>query len=313
MITYNHERYIQQAIESVIHQRTSFPIELVIGEDCSTDSTGVIAEAHAQQHGSLIRLCRNTENVGAHKNYFQTLDRCRGEFVAWLDGDDYWTSPDKLQKQVDLMRSRSDVALCFHQVKIQERTGETKEVFPQLNREFLELKDLAQKNCIAACSVMYRRAFLQDRPDWLLSVLSLDVAMSVLAARYGKVAFIREAMGVYRRHGGGIWSGASKQSQIEATVDVYKKLDTYLQGLCRNEFRHAIYDTLASRAISLYEAGDFASGSEYARRALVSDGALRREWAKSVGLLTRLASPRFHNLLSSAFGRRHSPHLRSSV
>ncbi len=101
MVTYNHARYIAQAVESVLAQRTDFPIEIVVGEDCSTDGTRGILVDLARRNSQTIRLRLAEYNQGGSSNFFGTLAACRGQYVAMLEGDDFWSSPDKLQKQVD--------------------------------------------------------------------------------------------------------------------------------------------------------------------------------------------------------------------
>ncbi len=113
MTTYNHERYLAEAIESVLRQRTTFAVELVIGEDCSSDSTRSIAESYAESYPQLIRLLPSERNVGMRANYRRTIEATRGRYVAILDGDDYFTDCDKLQMQVELMERESDVGMCY--------------------------------------------------------------------------------------------------------------------------------------------------------------------------------------------------------
>jgi glycosyltransferase involved in cell wall biosynthesis len=111
MITYNHEPYIAQAIEGVLMQETNFPIELVIGEDCSTDRTREIVLDYQRKHPEMIRVITAQKNVGAHKNSLRTSKACRGKYIAFCEGDDYWTDPYKLQKQVDFLEANPDYGL----------------------------------------------------------------------------------------------------------------------------------------------------------------------------------------------------------
>ena len=114
MITYNHERFITKAIESVLAQRTSFPIELVIGDDASSDDTCQQIEVLKAQAPEVVRLLSRPTNIGMHRNIEGVLEECRGEFVAFLEGDDYWICEEKLQMQVDLLRARDDAVGVFH-------------------------------------------------------------------------------------------------------------------------------------------------------------------------------------------------------
>ena len=123
MITYNHEPYIRQAIESVMMQKADFEFELVIGEDCSQDKTREICFEYQKKYPDKIRVLWWRENLHkvhhpAGANDARTTAHCRGEFIAYCEGDDYWVDPCKLQKQVDIMRAHPNVGLCFGMMQI---------------------------------------------------------------------------------------------------------------------------------------------------------------------------------------------------
>ncbi len=111
MITYNHRPYIEQAIEGVVKQETNFPIELVIGEDCSTDGTREIVFEYEKRYPDIIRVVTSDKNIGAKMNSNRTNALCRGKYIAYCEGDDYWHRTDKLQIQVDYMESHPDCGL----------------------------------------------------------------------------------------------------------------------------------------------------------------------------------------------------------
>ena len=113
MITYNHAPYIARAIEGVLTQRVSFPIELVIGEDCSTDGTRDIVFAYQKKYPDVIRIISSDTNVGMKENGYRTMKACRGKYVTFCEGDDYWHRTDKLQQQADYMESHPDCGLTF--------------------------------------------------------------------------------------------------------------------------------------------------------------------------------------------------------
>ena len=112
MITYNHEQFIAQAIESVLMQETAFVVELVIGEDCSTDGTRRIVQAYAAKYPNVIRALLPEKNLGMARNYQAVWQACGGKYIAWLEGDDYWRTPQKLQKQVALMEANPHYSMC---------------------------------------------------------------------------------------------------------------------------------------------------------------------------------------------------------
>jgi glycosyltransferase involved in cell wall biosynthesis len=113
MITYNHAPYIAQAIEGVLMQDTDFPFELVIGEDCSTDGTREIVLDYALRYSNIIRVVTSDSNVGMVKNNARTRNVCRGKYIAWCEGDDYWNNKKKLQKQIGYLETHPDCGLVF--------------------------------------------------------------------------------------------------------------------------------------------------------------------------------------------------------
>jgi glycosyltransferase involved in cell wall biosynthesis len=117
MITYNHERFIDKAIEGVVTQHAAFPYELIIGEDCSKDRTRQIALDYQKRYPDKIKVLTADRNVGPKRNSFRNLNAARGKYIAYCEGDDYWHEPRKLQKQVEFLEKNPDYGLvhsCFH-------------------------------------------------------------------------------------------------------------------------------------------------------------------------------------------------------
>src|SRR4028118_1050538 len=114
MASYNHEKYIAEAIEGVLMQRTDFDFDLVIGEDCSTDLTRQIVLSYKEKYPEKIRLVLPDKNLGMNQMFEATYSLCTAPYVAWIDGDDYWTDPLKLQKQFDFLEKHREFVFCFH-------------------------------------------------------------------------------------------------------------------------------------------------------------------------------------------------------
>lgn len=123
MTTYNHARYVAQAIDSILLQEVGFRWELLIGDDASTDETTQIVQRYASQHQDKIVPIMRKENIGASRNFWDLLQRARGQYIAILEGDDLWTSTEKLQKQVQYMDTHSEIAACVHEVLLIDRMG----------------------------------------------------------------------------------------------------------------------------------------------------------------------------------------------
>ena len=125
MVTYNHDKYISKAIETVLDQKTKFNFELVIGEDCSTDNTRNIIEEYRKKQPNKIRLFSGDKNVGSTQNEITIVKASKGKYLAFCEGDDYWTDPFKLQKQVDFLEANPDYGLVHSDVNhFNQKTGE---------------------------------------------------------------------------------------------------------------------------------------------------------------------------------------------
>ena len=214
MITYNHERYIREAIQGVLTQRNAYRSEIVIGEDFSTDSTRTICEEYAMKHPDIVRLMPTDRNLGAIPNFIRTLKACTGQYIAFCEGDDYWTDPYKLQKQVDFMEANPQFSLCFHNALLidEGRNRAPKEMCHPGQKSSCDLEDAIAGMGIATASILFRRKWLQI-PEWLHQIYNGDYAMLLLMAEKGKIGYINEVMSVYRRQSGGL-NAKMKQSMI---------------------------------------------------------------------------------------------------
>ena len=156
MMTHNHEGYITQAVESVAEQQCDFPIELLIGEDFSTDGTRAVCEELQKRYPGLIRLIVASENVGITNNFLRLVSRSKGKYIAMLEGDDYWTHTEKLKKQVAMMESHPDYSWCG--AKTLNRTFWAKE------KDYYTMKDILSRYILHTSSIMFRSKFIEKYP-----------------------------------------------------------------------------------------------------------------------------------------------------
>ena len=255
MITYNHGRFLAQALDSVFAQKTNFDFEVILGEDCSTDGTREIALEYQRQYPDRLRLLLPATNQGMIPNFLSTLQAGRGEYIAFLEGDDYWTSEHKLQKQVDLLDANKDCVLCFTRVNLlNDSTGESEPAAqnPQLR---FSLRELLARTCGGyTCSVLYRNGVIGDIPSWFNSELSFgDFPLYVLNMIHGDALIIDEAMAVYRVHAGGVWTHGIPSSSrsraarelwlkhLQAFLFFYKILSRHFEG----EYRELVKQEIA--------------------------------------------------------------------
>lgn len=213
MITYNHEKFIAQAIESVLMQQTDFPFELIIGEDCSTDGTAAIVRDYAEKYPDIIVPIIRDKNIGARKNSIDILSRPRGEFVALLEGDDYWTDPLKLQKQIDFFNKHPNCVSCAGISRIvDENNHPTGETYPvPIPPEISGFEEIIQGQYMPTNTVMYRReAFdLQATAEWWGDLAYGDWPLQVMLSLKGSLGFINEILADFHLHPGGCYSTLS--------------------------------------------------------------------------------------------------------
>lgn len=246
VMTYNHAEFIRQALDSVLMQETSFPYEVLISEDCSTDGTRTIVLDYHRRHPGCIRLLLSERNIRNNTVVTRGIEAARGQYVALLDGDDYWTSPHKLQKQVDFLESHPDCTLCFHNATVIDEDGARPpwNWTPADHPEIATLADLWMGNFIATCSTMFRRGVFGEVPEWYTDLFPItDWPLHLLNAEQGEIGYLNEVMGVYRYHSRGLYSPLSEARKLETTLALYRTLN-------RN-FDYK-YDRLAKTGITKY-------------------------------------------------------------
>jgi glycosyltransferase involved in cell wall biosynthesis len=229
MITYNQERFIGQAIESVLAQKVNFDYEIVIGEDNSTDGTrDIVLDFHRRYPSRIVPLLRD-RNLGAMRNFKESLAVCRGKYLALLEGDDYWTHEDKLQTQIDFLDAHPEYAVCCARAQLLDETRRGYSgIHPTIPSGSYTIADLFETNWVVTCTVMYRWGSVGPLPDWFLTLKMGDWPLHVLVGRSGKIRLMDEVMGVYRMHPAGAWSSLSPVDQLLAIRKMLRALDKHL-------------------------------------------------------------------------------------
>jgi glycosyltransferase involved in cell wall biosynthesis len=230
LTTYNHEKYIGQALDSVLMQETNFDFEIVILEDCSTDSTRDIVIAYQKRYPDRIRLRLADRNQCSRKPFTDAFQSAPSRHIAILDGDDYWTSPKKLQKQVEFLEAHPECALCFHNaLRIYEDGNRGSLPYnPADQKRISVLEDILQSNFIAGCAAMVRKDVLGGFPEWFHNLPWGDWPLYLLCAQHGKIGYIDEILGVYRIHGQGFWSKLDAIQKLEGLIAFYETMNANL-------------------------------------------------------------------------------------
>ena len=201
MLTYNQEDFIGQTIESVLAQKTNFNYQLVIGEDLSSDSTRGICEKYAMEFPEKIKLLPSFERLGLIKNFMRTIIECDGNYIAVLDGDDYWTDPLKLQKQFDFLESHPDYSIVYTGLKNLYPSGDFREKRWSEIKGPLSFDELIFGNFIPSVTAFYRnKQGKEEIPHWIAQFPYGDWPVYLWLTRNGdRIGYIDEITGVYRK------------------------------------------------------------------------------------------------------------------
>lgn len=255
MLTYNHERFVRQAVASVLSQRTAFTVQLVIGEDCSRDNTRAVVQELARQHPDRISLFLPPRNVGPLANWWECYQLCRGAYVAHLEGDDYWTDPEKLQLQVDHLEAHSDRVACFHDVmNVDEHDVPLGGIFPRpLPSSCIGFDDLIAANIPPSASMIARRLPLAAVPPLMQGAPIGDWPFNLLLSRVGTFGYLPRLMAAYRVHCGGLWSGKSDLQRLLAVDRFYASALDYFDSAAVAIRRHRKRNLAATISSALLE------------------------------------------------------------
>lgn len=233
VVTYNHARYIDQALHSVLRQEVDFDFEIIISEDASTDGTTDIVRRWQAQYPDKIRLILSEQNVRSNLVVARGFHAARGEYVALLDGDDFWISSDKLARQVAVLDADAGLSLCFSNAEVVDPAGEFigRLWTPSHIGQRLSLKNLWQGNPFATCGSLFRRECVAHIPDWYHGFFPVtDWPLYILSAEHGDIAYLSEPMGAYRLHPGGLYSAQGDEAKLAAMDGLFRKLNHCLGG-----------------------------------------------------------------------------------
>lgn len=208
--TYNHEDFIGEAIESFLNQITNFKYEILIGEDCSTDNTREIVEHYANLHPDKIRIITSPTNVGARKNSQRLIQNSIGKYIAECEGDDYWTDPYKLQRQVDYMEKHPNCTLCFHAAEIIKAPSKktNRLIRPYYTDQVSPMRDiiLGGGGFCPTPSLFYPKKLMENPPSFYVTAPIGDYPMQMLLASSGYAYYMDKSMCAYRSGVEGSWT-----------------------------------------------------------------------------------------------------------
>ena len=232
--TYNHEKFIRQTLDSILCQEVNFQFEVIIGDDASPDSTPQIIQEYQSKFPEIIKPLLHSKNLGGYgkNNTLATLAVCEGQYIAAMDGDDYWTNPLKLQKQVDFLDNNPDFVACFHNALIHFEDGSAPDTYvnDENQRVITTIEDLVGEDEVwymATSSVMFRNGIMKEYPKWFHESKSGDIPRYILLGKHGKFYYINELMSVYRKNNGGMSFTDGKQDAdfLLNRIGMYQGID----------------------------------------------------------------------------------------
>lgn len=269
LITYNHEKYIEKALDSVLSQVTDFPFEIVIGDDCSPDDTKNIIKEYRDKYPDIIRIVHREKNTGRPTlNVYETTMKCRGDYLAYLEGDDYWTDSDKLQKQMDFLNEHPEYIACTHSHKMIDDNGND-----ITDPEILKISDMYKWSGEFTmddfeksgfwpghyASVVSKNIYKNKKHDYTILYKSHDFVddgqILLFLLMEGKIYRLDDEMSVWRyvkKAGGNSWTSRSMKRNIQKedilmSMELMKWLEKeyslrdYAKIKAKKDFETALY------------------------------------------------------------------------
>lgn len=236
LMTYNHAAFIDAALEGINSQKVNFDVEVVVGDDFSSDNTlqkvknfkftnpNLTIKILERKQGDAYSIQRKKQ--GRLYNFIDIINHCQGKYIALLDGDDYWTDPLKLQKQVDFLEVNEDVAICFHRANMLKNEALELHQIPKEfeNKAFKYIELLKHYNFITTASVVFRKPDSFDFPDWFFKLPFGDLGLYKLVSKNKYLCALPDVMSVYRIHDGGMWSSLGQVNEQNIYLKFYKNI-----------------------------------------------------------------------------------------
>jgi acetyltransferase-like isoleucine patch superfamily enzyme len=270
-VTYNHEEFIRDAIEGFLMQKTDFQIEIIIRDDASTDGTAEIVREYHAAYPDLFRCIYHTQNQYSlgKKAFPEVFALARGKYIAMCEGDDYWTDPLKLQKQVDFLEAHPGCTSCFHDVNYRNDTSKitTSPFANSVQKDIYTIEDLLVKNVwTKTCSCLFINGLIAEFPDWYYGLKIGDWPLFTLLAHEGDIGYVHEVMAVYRVHASSIFSSVKEEEQYLAGIASRQAVNAHFMGQYRNVIMPEIF-RFSYKLVTLYYAqGDIGSAKLYLKQ-----------------------------------------------
>ncbi len=250
-ITYNHESFIADTLDSFLMQETDFPFEIIIGEDCSSDNTREVIKKYQNKFPNLIRVIESEHNVGMHKNYFRTHYACKSPYIAFCEGDDYWTDPKKLSIQVSFLENNPEYVISGHDAFTVDENGKKigGSLLSELFKKDISKHDYIKQYWVLTMSRVYRNV-ITEFPKEMYNIVNIDYFHLYLLDKFGKRKFhddIKNA--AYRKHSGGIWSSLLYREQKDQQINSYFWIYKYYRRIGNKEQSDLFWNNFCRRVL----------------------------------------------------------------
>ncbi len=228
LITYNQENYIQKAVESILMQEVDCEIEIIVADDFSIDKTVNNIKTYLDKSKKNTFYLESEKNLGHPQNYKRAFSKCSGDYIAILEGDDYWTDPKRLQMHIDFLESHRECVMTMNRLIIYEEylnEYTVQEWYCSESYEYINGQRLARGNCLGNLSAcVIRKSVLNNLNDDIFDLDIDDWLLGLGLSKYGLIAKLKEPLSVYRRHDKGQWAG---KSELEVKVKLLERIETY--------------------------------------------------------------------------------------
>jgi glycosyltransferase involved in cell wall biosynthesis len=243
LLTFNQEKFIEQAVESVLAQKGRIIHELIISDDGSTDGTRAIIESYCNRYPLIVRSIGSESNVGISENFRRAFQAASGKYVAVLEGDDYWIDEEKLDSQVTFLEENKDCSMVFSRIEVRDVMRNSTRLLKRqenIRKEKLDGSDFLAEpsmNLIGNFSCCaFRTDLMKSAPAVLFQNRLSEIAVAFYLETHGKIGYINKTMSVYRQHPDGVWTGSDKKAQLLSGLETRR----IVKEVAREEYKESI-------------------------------------------------------------------------
>lgn len=231
LITYNHAAYIRQTLESILVQNIVGDVDIIVADDCSTDNTVEIIREYEDKTSFTFTYLNHPHNLGYVCNYQQAFKACHGDYVAIMEGDDYWMKTSHLQNHVDHLERHSECSMSFNRhlrLFVDQNREEIFEWNDETDYEFVTAEQLALGNRIGNLSCcVFRGAYMKTLDRKLFDMEIADWMLGMYMGQFGSLLYLKDVTSAYRIHDNGQWSKMDDRAQCKRTIELINEYDRY--------------------------------------------------------------------------------------